>query len=285
MASALWTVACQSVQNGGFPAGLYGESRRGEYSQGMDRGRMENRQIAVLYDDTCAFCRRWLRLAQRLDWRTVLDPCPMSSQRASELIRRWAIVEPQHAIHCITPVGEVHQGARCLRHLALRLPLAVPIGLLLWLPGVIRIAEAGYDWVSQRRHQAVTRRQESACSADCGLEDHQAGSIDKPSTQKRNMFSHVVIFWTDPDNPGAADELIAGANQYLKPIPGIQHFHVGRMVSSHRPVVDQTYQVALNVTFPDKRTQDDYQVHPLHLEFVEKVFKRVCRKVAVYDFE
>ena len=99
------------------------------------------------------------------------------------------------------------------------------------------------------------------------------------------MFSHVVIFWTDPSNPKAADELIAGARKYLAPLPGIVHFHVGKMAPSHRPVVDQSYQVALNVGFDSKQAQDDYQVHPLHLEFVEKVFKPVCKKVAVYDFE
>ncbi len=99
------------------------------------------------------------------------------------------------------------------------------------------------------------------------------------------MFSHVVIFFTDPAIPDAADQLLAGANQYLKPIPGVLQFHVGKMVGSHRPVVDQTYQVALNLVFPDKASQDAYQVHPQHVEFVEKVFKRVCKKVIVYDFE
>ncbi len=98
------------------------------------------------------------------------------------------------------------------------------------------------------------------------------------------MFSHVVIFWTKPEVPGAAEELLAGMERYLKPIPGALHYHTGRMVPSHRPVVDQSYQVALNLVFPDKATQDAYQVHPLHVEFVEKVFKRVCQKVVVYDF-
>jgi hypothetical protein len=99
------------------------------------------------------------------------------------------------------------------------------------------------------------------------------------------MFSHVVIFWTDPDNPKAADELIAGADKYLKPIPGALHYHIGKMVPSHRAVVDQSYQVALNLAFPNKKAQDDYQIHPLHVEFVEGVFKRTCKKVVVYDFE
>ena len=99
------------------------------------------------------------------------------------------------------------------------------------------------------------------------------------------MFSHVVIFWTDPANPKAADELVAGAKQYLEPIPGVLSFHIGRMVPSHRPVVDQSYQVALNLIFDSKQAQDEYQLHPLHVEFVEKVFKPACTKVVVYDFE
>jgi hypothetical protein len=99
------------------------------------------------------------------------------------------------------------------------------------------------------------------------------------------MFSHVVIFWTDPAQTNAADELIAGANKYLKPIPGLKQYYIGKMVGSERPVVDTTYQVALNTVFANKQAQDDYQVHPLHLEFVAKCVKLLVKKVTVYDFE
>jgi hypothetical protein len=99
------------------------------------------------------------------------------------------------------------------------------------------------------------------------------------------MFSHVVIFWTDPTIKDAPDKLIAGANTYLKPVPGVTFFHAGKMAHSHRNVVDQSYQVALNVVDQSKQAQDAYQTHPLHLEFLEKVFKPLCRKVVVYDFE
>ncbi len=99
------------------------------------------------------------------------------------------------------------------------------------------------------------------------------------------MFSHVVIFWTDPEQPNAAQELIDGAHRYLKNIPGADFFHVGLMATSDRPVVDQSYQVALNIAFKDKATQDAYQVHKDHVKFVEEIFKRVCKKVVVYDFE
>ena len=93
------------------------------------------------------------------------------------------------------------------------------------------------------------------------------------------MFSHVVIFWTDPTIPTAADELVAGT-KILKGIPGVQQLHAGKMVPSHRPVVDQSYQVGLNIFFSTKDAERDYQTHPIHLEFVEKYAKRLAKKVS-----
>jgi hypothetical protein len=99
------------------------------------------------------------------------------------------------------------------------------------------------------------------------------------------MFSHIVIFWTDPENPKATDDLLAGAEKYLKPIPLCRHYHCGRMATSERKdVVDQSYQVALNLVFDTKADQDAYQVHPLHLQFVENC-KANWKRVVVYDFE
>jgi Tol biopolymer transport system component len=98
------------------------------------------------------------------------------------------------------------------------------------------------------------------------------------------MFSHVVIFWTDPNKPDAPNEVTIAANKYLTSIPGIVNFHIGKMVTSHRDVVDQTYQVALNIQFRNKQAQDEYQDHPQHLEFVKQV-KPLLAKLVIYDFE
>ena len=35
----------------------------------------------------------------------------------------------------------------------------------------------------------------------------------------------------------------------------------------------------------DELLEDAYQTHPLHVEFVEKIFKTCCERVVVYDFE
>jgi len=98
------------------------------------------------------------------------------------------------------------------------------------------------------------------------------------------MFSHVVIFWTKNELSGAPEALLAGAKQYLAAIPGIRSFHVGRMMPSHRSVVDQSYQVALNILFDNQAAQDAYQAHPQHQALIEQVFKPNCTRYAVFDF-
>ncbi|MFZ0502799.1 MAG: Dabb family protein [Chthoniobacterales bacterium] len=40
----------------------------------------------------------------------------------------------------------------------------------------------------------------------------------------------------------------------------------------------------MNIHFESKQAQDDYQVHPQHLEFVQQC-KPLFAKVVVYDFE
>ena len=58
-----------------------------------------------------------------------------------------------------------------------------------------------------------------------------------------------------------------------------------RMSPSLRPVVDQSYQVALNLIFTGKQAEQEYQTHPQHLEFVQKFVKPLVKKVVIYDFE
>jgi hypothetical protein len=99
------------------------------------------------------------------------------------------------------------------------------------------------------------------------------------------MFSHIVIFWTDPQNSTAADKLISAANRLLKSIPGVTQLHAGKMSPSQRPVVEQTYQVALNLIFTSKQAEQAYQTHPQHVEFVEQFVKPLVKKVVIYDFE
>ena len=99
------------------------------------------------------------------------------------------------------------------------------------------------------------------------------------------MFSHIVIFWTDPAKPDAADEVIAGAKNFFKDIPACWHFTRARWSPSHRPVVDQTYQVALNISFSDKHAEHRISRASAASANLWKHVKPFVKKVVVYDFE
>lgn len=106
----------------------------------------------VLYDDECALCTFQMKLLSWLDWFNALALVPISDPRAHEIAPTITREDLQAAIHCVTPGGKIHRGARCIRHAGMRLPLLVPVALFLWLPGVIHVAEIIYKWVSRNRY-------------------------------------------------------------------------------------------------------------------------------------
>lgn len=106
----------------------------------------------VLYDDGCAMCTFQMRLLTWLDWFNVVTLVPMSSPRVVEIAPQLKPEDLEAAIHCVTPDGRIYRGARCLRFVGMRMPLLVPLALILWIPGVIWIAEKVYAWVSRNRY-------------------------------------------------------------------------------------------------------------------------------------
>jgi predicted DCC family thiol-disulfide oxidoreductase YuxK len=105
----------------------------------------------VLYDDACPLCTFQMRVVTWLDWFNTVSLLPISNPRAAEMapgITRDALLE---AIHCVAKDGRIYRGARCLRFIGLRMPLGAPLALVLWIPGMIWIAERIYQWVSRNR--------------------------------------------------------------------------------------------------------------------------------------
>lgn len=107
---------------------------------------------AVLYDSECMMCQFQMRVLTWLDWRHCLRLVAIQDPEAARVAPSLTREDLLEAVHCVTPEGEIHRGARCIRFVGMRLPLLVPIALFLWLPGVIWVAEKIYDWVSRNRH-------------------------------------------------------------------------------------------------------------------------------------
>jgi predicted DCC family thiol-disulfide oxidoreductase YuxK len=106
----------------------------------------------VLYDSECPLCTFQMRILTWLDWFNVVSLLPISSDKAREVAPTIEREDLMEAIHCVTPDGAIHRGARCLRFVGMRMPLLIPLALILWLPGVIWIAEKVYMWISRNRY-------------------------------------------------------------------------------------------------------------------------------------
>jgi predicted DCC family thiol-disulfide oxidoreductase YuxK len=120
----------------------------------------------VLYDDHCPLCVFQMKVLTWLDWLHVSRLVPLSSGEAQAAA---PTVEPEDlraALHVVTADGKLHRGARCIRFLSMRMPLLVPLGLFLWIPGVIWIAEKVYALVARNR---LTLSRVFGCKEACSI--------------------------------------------------------------------------------------------------------------------
>lgn len=120
----------------------------------------------VLYDGECPLCVFQMRVITWLDWFNVVSLLPIQDPRVAEIAPALSREDLLEAVHCIAPTGRIYRGARCLRFIGMRLPLAIPLALILWIPGVIWVAEKIYQRVSRNR-QMLSRW--FGCQGACSI--------------------------------------------------------------------------------------------------------------------
>ena len=106
----------------------------------------------VLYDGDCSLCTFQMRVITWLDWFNTVTLMPIADPRATEVAPGIPREDLMEAIHCVAKSGKIYRGARCIRFIGMRMPLAVPFALLLWIPGIIYLAEFVYRRISRNRH-------------------------------------------------------------------------------------------------------------------------------------
>ena len=100
--------------------------------------------------------------------------------------------------------------------------------------------------------------------------------------QMKNVFIHHVYFWlknTDSAEDTAA--LVAGLEKLAACTP-IQQYHIGKPAATSRDVIDGSYAVSWCTFFANKNDQDNYQIDPIHLHFIDTC-QHLWSKVVVYD--
>jgi hypothetical protein len=96
------------------------------------------------------------------------------------------------------------------------------------------------------------------------------------------MFIHHVYFWLkDKDNAADHAKLLKGIKSLTEIEPKVQ-VHVGVPATTNRGVIDTSYTFSLLLIFNNLADQESYQIHPIHLKFVDENAS-LWSKVVVYD--
>lgn len=98
------------------------------------------------------------------------------------------------------------------------------------------------------------------------------------------MFVHVVNFYLKADLSAADIKTFEEGVKSLSAVETLVTFNVGKPAATDRPVIVKDYNYCLLTAFNDEAGHDTYQVHPVHLAFVENC-KHLWEKVVIFDSE
>jgi len=97
------------------------------------------------------------------------------------------------------------------------------------------------------------------------------------------MLVHTVIFWLKKDLSEDQQVVFTNEVKTLGEISSVESFHIGTPAPTpKRPVIEDSYDYAITVVLKDMEAHDDYQVDPIHLDFIDKC-KDMWERVVIYD--
>jgi hypothetical protein len=99
------------------------------------------------------------------------------------------------------------------------------------------------------------------------------------------MLVHTVYFWLKPELTAAQRADFRKGVESLGTMKSVDKLYVGTPAKTEkRPIIDDSYSVALTVICKDVAAHDAYQVDPIHHACIEQ-FKTCWARVQIYDAE
>jgi hypothetical protein len=95
---------------------------------------------------------------------------------------------------------------------------------------------------------------------------------------------HAVFVWLK--RPGSTQDrtaLVEATKQLRKSTGLIRTFRHGTAVPSDRPVVDDSFDLALLMRFDNRRDLAAFETHPDHLQAKKEILQPLARTIRVYD--
>jgi hypothetical protein len=101
---------------------------------------------------------------------------------------------------------------------------------------------------------------------------------------RSDEIEHAVFVWLKrPGNEVDRAALVEGTKQLRKSTGLITSFRHGTPVPSARPVVDDTFDLALLMRFRNRDALTAFETHPAHLRAKKELLQPLARKVLIYD--
>lgn len=139
----------------------------------------------------------------------------------------------------------------------------------------------------------MERRNFLRSAAVAGLSGSLLTSCTSNSTAQQNddvspdlrsgIVLHSVYFWLKEDISEEEEEDFLNFFEALREVPGVQTLHYGKPApTTPRPVVDNSFQYNLVVTFSSMEDIETYETHPDHIAAAER-YSKYWVKVEVRD--
>lgn len=109
-----------------------------------------------------------------------------------------------------------------------------------------------------------------------------ASYVTPGKTDLEQLFIHHVFFWLRQPVTDDIRQKFEKALKKLVMVETIVSYHLGVPAATNREVIDSSYTYSLLTTFRNKKDQDIYQTHPMHLKFIEDCAD-LWERVVVYD--
>jgi len=128
----------------------------------------DGKRPLVVYDGSCGICAGNLPWLHRLDWLGRFDDLPYQSEEVYRLFPQLHRTQCEQALQLAFPDGRVYAGAEAFRAVFLRMPLTLPLGLLMAIPPLPWLLRKLYPVLARNRYRLgghcsieATHRQES----------------------------------------------------------------------------------------------------------------------------
>ncbi len=96
---------------------------------------------------------------------------------------------------------------------------------------------------------------------------------------------HIVLVWLkEPGNPEHRQRIIDASREF-ETIPGVIDVSVGEVVTSDRPIVDDSFDVGLYLTFSSVEAMQTYLADDRHQQALREIFRPLSERYIVYDFQ